>query len=70
MIVYLKLSITFVVEKREERDMPADTSRSPPLILYISLQEIEFLSSRNHFFTQPPLPTQPRGQQSTCPEYH
>lgn len=30
MIVYLKLNITFVVEKREERDMPADTSRSPP----------------------------------------
>ena len=69
MIVYLKLSITFVVEKREERDMPADTSRSPHYIIYITARDRISLFQKS-FFTQPPLPTQPRGQQSTCPEYH
>ena len=39
MIAYLKLNITFVVEKREERDMPADTSRSPHYIIYITARD-------------------------------
>lgn len=69
MIVYLKLNITFMV-KKEKSGICQPTHPALHIILYISLQEIEFLSSRNHFFTQPPLPTQPRGQQSTCPEYH
>ena len=70
MIVYLKLNITFVVEKKRRAGYASRHISLSTLILYISLQEIEFLSSRNHFFTQHPLPTQPRGQQSTCPEYH
>ena len=49
MIVYLKLNITFVVEK-EKSGICQPTHLALHIILYISLQEIEFLSSRNHFF--------------------
>ena len=49
MIIYLKLNITFVVEKREERDMPADTSRSPHYIIYITARDRISLFQKSFF---------------------
>ena len=51
MIVYLKLNITFVIEKREERDMSADTSRSPHYIIYITARDIISLFQKSFFYS-------------------